>query len=102
MQETRRFRDYVHERPAPRGVDVRCGLKHFSIITYAVPACRFDGLFPERFKLDSVDLCGEAMGLVSVVPFIDVDFTSAVLSFPKFTMGQTNFIEMGKGSMNSR
>ncbi|MDN3639057.1 DUF2071 domain-containing protein [Simiduia curdlanivorans] len=91
VQEVRKFCDYVHDRPAPSGVDVHCGLKHFAIITYAVPACRFDGLFPERFKLDRVELGGEAMGLISVVPFIDVDFTSAVLPFPKFTMGQTNY-----------
>jgi hypothetical protein len=28
---------------------------------------------------------------LSVVPFIDVDFTSAVYPFPKFRMGQTNY-----------
>ncbi|MDQ7049598.1 MAG: DUF2071 domain-containing protein [Enterobacterales bacterium] len=31
------------------------------------------------------------MGLISVVPFVDVNFTSAVFPFPKFTMGQTNY-----------
>ncbi|RYG27580.1 MAG: DUF2071 domain-containing protein, partial [Burkholderiales bacterium] len=34
---------------------------------------------------------GRAKALISVVPFIDVDFTSACLPFPKFTMGQTNY-----------
>ncbi|ROQ30499.1 DUF2071 domain-containing protein [Gallaecimonas pentaromativorans] len=85
------FDDHLTPRPAPAGIDVLCGLKHFAIITYAVPAARFAGLFPPRFALDTVHIGGEAMGLVSVVPFIDVDFTSARYPFPKFTMGQTNY-----------
>lgn len=91
MQETRKFEDYLTERPKPRGIDVLCGLQHFAIITYAVPADRFEGIFPERFKLDTIEIDGEEKGLISVVPFIDVDFTSAVFPFPKFTMGQTNY-----------
>ncbi|WP_417422490.1 hypothetical protein [Halomonas sp.] len=87
MQHARKMKDYVASRPTPKGIDVLCGLKHFSIITYAVPAERFDGIFPERFKLDTVEIDGQSMGLISVVPFIDVDFTSAVFPFPKFTMG---------------
>ncbi|SLJ84597.1 DUF2071 domain-containing protein [Psychrobacter sp. DAB_AL43B] len=91
MQDLRRFKDYLYDRPKPTGIDVVCGLKHFSIITYAVPAERFDGIFPDRFKLDTVMIDGEEKGLISVVPFIDVDFTSAVYPFPAFTMGQTNY-----------
>lgn len=91
VQEPRKFQDYLIKRPSPRGIDVLCGLKHFAIITYAVPAERFEGIFPERFKLDTVVLNGQEMGLISVVPFVDVDFTSAVFPFPKFTMGQTNY-----------
>lgn len=91
MQERRKLEDYLTERPEPKGVDVLCGLKHFAIVTYAVPVDRFQGVFPERFQLDSVEIDGQEMGLISVVPFIDVDFTSAVFPFPKFTMGQTNY-----------
>ncbi len=91
MQELRKLKDYLIERKKPKGIDVLCGLKHFSIITYAVPAERFKGMFPERFKLDTVDISGQEMGLISVVPFVDVDFTSAVFPFPKFMMGQTNY-----------
>ncbi|MFZ2844920.1 hypothetical protein [Psychrobacter sp.] len=47
MQDLRRFEDYLYERPKPTGIDVVCGLKHFSIITYAVPAERFVGIFPD-------------------------------------------------------
>lgn len=86
-----RFDDCLSERPAPTGVDVLCKLQHFAIITYAVDPGRFKGLIPERFQLDTVWLGGEQKALMSVVPFIDVDFTSAVFPFPKFTMGQTNY-----------
>ncbi|UZE96702.1 DUF2071 domain-containing protein [Alkalimarinus alittae] len=91
MQELRKIEDYLTVRPKPKGIDVLCGLKHFAIITYAVPVDRFKGVFPERFQLDTIEVKGQTMGLVSVVPFIDVDFTSAVFPFPKFTMGQTNY-----------
>ncbi|WP_039992210.1 DUF2071 domain-containing protein [Paraglaciecola chathamensis] len=91
MQASRKLKDYLTERPKPKGIDVLCGLKHFAIITYAVPTERFQGIFPDRFKLDTVEIDGQEMGLISVVPFIDVDFTSAVFPFPKFTMGQTNY-----------
>jgi hypothetical protein len=91
VQESRKLKDYLIERPKPKGMDVLCGLQHFSIITYAVPAERFQGVFPERFQLDTVEIDGQELGLISVVPFIDVDFTSAVFPFPKFTMGQTNY-----------
>ncbi|MGY6563937.1 MAG: DUF2071 domain-containing protein [Halomonadaceae bacterium] len=91
MQLSRKMEDYLLERPAPKGIDVLCGLQHFAIITYAVPAERFQGIFPDRFKLDTIEVDGQVMGLISVVPFVDVDFTSAVFPFPKFTMGQTNY-----------
>lgn len=85
------FDDFLRERPKPSGIDVLCGLKHFAIVTYAVPPERLDGLIPERFKLDTLNIQGEEKALISVVPFIDVDFTSAVFPFPKFQMGQTNY-----------
>ncbi|WP_046004529.1 DUF2071 domain-containing protein [Pseudoalteromonas rubra] len=86
-----RFKDCLTPRPMPAGVDVLCKLQHFAIITYAVDPCRFEGVFPARFALDTVVIDGKEKGLISVVPFVDVDFTSAVYPFPKFTMGQTNY-----------
>jgi hypothetical protein len=86
-----KLNDYLHSRPSPKGIDVLCKLQHFAIITYAVDPSRFDEIFPERFKLDIVEINGAEKALISVVPFIDVDFTSAVYPFPKFTMGQTNY-----------
>lgn len=46
---------------------------------------------PSRFQLDTIQVDGSERALMSVVPFIDVDFTSAVFPFPKFCMGQTNY-----------
>jgi len=86
-----KLKDYLHDKPVPKGIDILCQLEHFAIITYAVPPSRFDGLIPNRFKLDTLEINGEEKALISVVPFIDVDFTSAVYPFPKFTMGQTNY-----------
>lgn len=91
MQSILRFDDFLHARPKPTGVDVACGLQHFAIITYAFDPKRFAGVMPDRFRLDTVIIDGEEKALLSVVPFIDVDFTSAVYPFPKFTMGQTNY-----------
>ncbi|WP_286238629.1 DUF2071 domain-containing protein [Neptuniibacter halophilus] len=91
MQGNLEFRDYIHKRPDPVGIDVLCKLQHFSIITYAVDPDRFRGLFPDRFALDLVEINGQPRAMISVVPFIDVDFTSAVYPFPKFRMGQTNY-----------
>ncbi|MFV0547754.1 MAG: DUF2071 domain-containing protein [Limnobaculum xujianqingii] len=85
------FEDFLHPQPKPTGIDVFCRLKHFSIITYAIDPQRFDGLISERFKLDTIMIDGQEKGLLSVVPFVDVDFTSAVYPFPKFTIGQTNY-----------
>ena len=73
-----KLNDFLHARPSPKGIDVLCKLEHFAIITYAVDPSRFDGIYPERFKLDTIKINGVDRALISVVPFIDVDFTSAV------------------------
>ena len=86
-----RFQDYLHPQPNPKGIDVRCKLQHFALITYVVAPERFQEIIPSRFKLDTIEYQGQTVALMSVVPFIDVDFTSAVYPFPKFTMGQTNY-----------
>jgi hypothetical protein len=91
MQTLLKLKDFLHERPKPSGLDVVCKLQNFAIITYAVSPERFNGIIPPRFKLDTVTINGEEKALVSVVPFIDIDFTSAVFPFPKFRMGQTNY-----------
>lgn len=91
IENTLFFKDYVHPRPQPKGVDIQCKLQHFAIISYAIDPERFENLIPKRFSLDTVVIDGKEKALLSVVPFIDVDFTSAVFPFPKFSMGQTNY-----------
>jgi uncharacterized protein YqjF (DUF2071 family) len=86
-----KFKDFLHPRPHPKGLDVQCKLQHFALVTYALDPERFTHIIPERFKLDTIQLQGKAHALMSVVPFIDVDFTSAIYPFPKFRMGQTNY-----------
>lgn len=86
-----KFGDVLVERPKVTGIDAVCRLQHFAIITYAVDPDRFSGLIPGRFKLDEVKIEGRSKALISVVPFADVDFTSAVFPFPRFRMGQTNY-----------
>lgn len=86
-----KFSDYLHPRPQPKGLDVLCKLQHFALVTYALDPERFKDIIPPRFKLDTIEYKAKTIALMSVVPFIDVDFSSAVYPFPKFTMGQTNY-----------
>lgn len=86
-----KFADHLHPRPQPKGIDVLCKLQHFALITYAVDPARFRNIIPEHFKLDTIEYQGKRVALMSVVPFIDIDFSSAVYPFPKFQMGQTNY-----------
>src|SRR3989339_1971264 len=51
MQNTLKLSDYLHDRPAPKGIDVRCKLQHFAIITYAFDPARLAGVMPDRFRL---------------------------------------------------
>lgn len=86
-----RFEDVLSARPTPSGIDVQCKLQHFALITYAIDPEKFKDIIPTRFKLDTIIYEGQEKALMSVVPFIDIDFTSAVCPFPKFRMGQTNY-----------
>jgi hypothetical protein len=91
MQAPLTFSDHLCDRPTPSGIDVVSTLEHFAIITYAVDPARFAGLIPPRFRLNTVPIEGVEKALVSVVPFVDVDFTSAIRPLWKFRMGQTNY-----------
>ncbi len=91
MQRSLSFSTALVPRTLLRGLDVQCKLQHFAIITYAFDPSRFEQVMPKRFKLDTLLIDGEEKALLSVVPFEDVDFTSAVYPFPKFRMGQTNY-----------
>lgn len=89
--EPLKLADVLVPRPQPKGIDAYTLLEHFAIITFAIPPERFKGMIDDRFELDTVEIDGQTRALLSVVPFIDKDFTSAVFPFFKFRMGQTNY-----------
>lgn len=72
-------------------MDIVTKLRHFAIISYLVDPGALRRLIPDRFLLDTVAVNGHESALLSVVPFEDVDFTSAVVPFPRFRFGQTNY-----------
>ncbi|MDA0577891.1 MAG: DUF2071 domain-containing protein, partial [Verrucomicrobia bacterium] len=78
-------------RPTPSGIDAITTLRHFAIVTYAVPPGRLRALVDPRFDLDCVVLDGSPMALLSVVCFEDQDFRAAVLPTPHWRFGQTNY-----------
>ena len=72
--------------------DIRSKLRHFALITYAVPKERLAPHIPSsRFDIPEWDIDGTPYAFLSVVPFVDVDFHFARLApFAKFRFAQTN------------
>lgn len=79
-----KFKDYLHPKPKPSGIDVACKLQHFALITYTVDPARFKEIIPARFKLDTVQYQGKQHALMSVVPL------SMSISAPQFTLFQNS------------
>lgn len=67
-------------------------LKHFSIVTYAVPKERLATHIPEQY-FDILEFETEKgkRALISAVPFIDEDFCLTAFTYPRFRFGQTNY-----------
>ncbi len=86
-----RFSDVARPRPTPSSIDLLVTLKHFALITYAVFPARLKGLIPERFALNTVSINGSEQALISVMPFLDGNLTSAVRPFPCTKVGQTDY-----------
>ena len=78
-------------RPRAKPSDVITTLRHFAIVTYAVPPERVAGLVDERFALDTIQVDGQERALISVVPFEDEDFRWAASDGPRWRFGQTNY-----------
>ena len=79
------------QRPRTKASDVVTTLRHFAIVTYAIPPERLAGLVDERFALDTVEIDGRARALISIVPFEDEDFRWAASDGPRWRFGQTNY-----------
>lgn len=90
------YRELLSRRLAPPRtgwLDVWSRLRHFALITYALPKERLAPYIPsERFDIPEFLVHGQPRALMSAVPFVDVDFHFMRL-FPwlKFAFGQTNY-----------
>ena len=92
MTDALRFTEERLTRPQSQLLTVSTTLRHFALVTYAVDPERLQGLLPARFVPDCIqDASGVSRALVSVVPFLDVDFRFARCPWPAFTFGQTNY-----------
>jgi hypothetical protein len=90
--ENLRYTPELLARPRHRALDVVTKLRHFAIVSYAVEPAALRRQLHQRFDPDCVTLeDGREAALISVVPFLDVDFHFAALPWPRWTFGQTNY-----------
>ena len=81
----------LNKRPSGL-LDIRSDLLHFALINYAVSKTSLEPYIPsERFEILEFDIDGRQQAMLSVVPFVDADFSFYRL-FPwfKFRFPQTN------------
>jgi hypothetical protein len=90
------YRALLNRRLAPRAtrpLDVISRLRHFALITYALPKSRLEPYIPsDRFAIPEFSVGGRRLALMSAVPFIDEDFHfTGLFPFLRFGFGQTNY-----------
>lgn len=78
-------------RPPARGLDAVTTLEHFAMVSYLVPLDRLRPHVDPQFEVVPFRDRGQTCGLVSVVPFVDVDFRFAALPLLRFRFAQTNY-----------
>ncbi|MCB1143273.1 MAG: DUF2071 domain-containing protein [Leptospiraceae bacterium] len=72
--------------------DVKTTLANFCILTYSVLPENLSRYLPEQFEpVKITDKSGRESSLISVVPFLDLDFHYKSFPFLKFNFGQINF-----------
>jgi hypothetical protein len=71
-------------------IDIVSELHHFALINYALPKERLEPHIPARFEILELPIGGERRALLSVVPFVDVDFHFVRLPWLRFRFAQTN------------
>jgi hypothetical protein len=73
--------------------DVRTTLAHFALINYALPKDRLRRHIPaDRFDIPEFEIDGQRLALLSVAPFLDLDFHfQHFFRFVQFHFGQTNY-----------
>ncbi len=79
-------------RPQPKRLDIQSNLEHFALINYAVPKSRLEAHIPtERFSIPEFEIDGRKMAFLSIVPFLDTDFSFyQAAPFWKMHFAQTN------------
>ncbi len=91
MNQLRFNAEMLTRRPCS-ALTVETTLAHFAIITYMVEPEVLRTHVHERFELDCITSPeGARKALISVVPFVDLDFRIVRCPWPKFRFGQTNY-----------
>ena len=76
----------------PGWLDIDSPLKDFALISYAVPVERLERHIPtDRFEIQTFEIDGERLGLLSVVPFLDDGFRFRLFPLARFHFAQTNY-----------
>ena len=87
-----RFTPQLLTKPPTGGIDVVTTLQHFAIISYLVEPQNLRPHIPDRFELVTLDVGdGRNQAIISVVPFLDLDFRFAKFPWIKWHFGQTNY-----------
>lgn len=79
-------------RPVGGFMHAMTKLRHFALITYALPKARLEPHIPsDRFEIPEFTIGGQKFALLSFVPFLDVDFHfPRIIPSRKFSFAQTN------------
>lgn len=86
------FSEELLTRPRVGWGDVVATLRHFAIVTYAIPPERLRPHVDARFDLETISSAeGKPLALVSMVPFEDQDFHFGFAPWLQFRFGQTNY-----------
>ena len=87
-----RFTPQLLTKPPTGGIDVVTTLQHFAIISYLAEPEDLRPHIPNRFELVTLDVGnGRNQAIISVVPFLDLDFRFAKFPWLKWHFGQTNY-----------
>ena len=92
MIDSLQFSPEILAKKPTSGLDVETTLSHFAILTYLVEVEDLRPHIHQRFELDCITLPnGSRKALVSVVPFLDLDFRFVQFPWLKWTFAQTNY-----------
>lgn len=88
------FEQHEEGKPEAAGIDTAATLKHFALVTYAIPPARLERVManaPSRLSLVTVDAGDGPRALVSAVVFRNEGFGLAAYPSPKLDVNQINY-----------